>query len=127
MSATLTAPARRTFPSRELPLSAPPRSPEQRLSALQLANDVRSARALLKRELKGRRVNFLDLLIDPPEYILTAKVYDLMLHVPKVGRVKAMKLFRQAGISPSKTFGGISHRQRDVLRADFEIQRWARS
>ena len=74
------------------PISAPERSLHQRMEALQRANDVRSARAKLKRDLKAGRQPIHELLLDPPEYLETAKVFDLLLAVPKYGRVKVNKI-----------------------------------
>ena len=55
------------------------------------------------------------LLREPPEYVETAKVFDMLLAVPKYGRVKANKILQQCRISPSKTIGGLSERQRTEL------------
>jgi hypothetical protein len=95
--------------------AAPERSLTQRLDALQRANEVRTRRAELKRDLKGGRCSIHTLLLDPPEYIETAKVFDMLLAVPKYGRVKVNKVLTQCRISPSKTIGGLSERQRDEL------------
>ena len=46
---------------------------------------------------------------------MTAKVFDMILAVPKYGRVKANKILGQCRISPSKTIGGLSQRQRAEL------------
>jgi hypothetical protein len=94
---------------------APERSLMQRMDALQRANEIRTRRAQLKRDLKGGRVSVQTLLLDPPEYVLTAKVFDMLLAVPKYGRVKANKVLQQCRISPSKTIGGLSQRQRTEL------------
>jgi hypothetical protein len=98
----------------------PERSLSQRLQALARANEVRTARAQLKRDLKGGRRTFDELLIDTPEYLQTAKVFDMLLAVPKFGRVKVNKILIACRISPSKTIGGLSERQRlelvDLLR-----------
>jgi hypothetical protein len=91
---------------------APPRSLVQRMEALQRANDIRSRRAQLKRDLKARRKTLAPLLLDPPAYIETAKVFDVMVAVPKYGRVKVNKILSTCRISPSKTIGGLSQRQR---------------
>jgi len=40
------------------------------------------------------------------------KVFDLILACPKYGRVKVNKILVQCRISPSKTVGGLSQRQR---------------
>ena len=39
----------------------------------------------------------------------------MILAVPKYGRVKANKILNQCRISPSKTIGGLSERQRTEL------------
>jgi len=96
-------------------IAAPERSLVQRMEALQRANDIRSRRAQLKRDLKAGRQPIHELLLDPPEYLETAKVFDLMLAVPKYGRVKVNKILSMCRISPSKTIGGLSQRQRTEL------------
>src|SRR5213080_4008709 len=96
-------------------LAAPERSLHQRMEALQRANEIRSRRAQLKRDLKAGRQPIHELLLQPPDYLETAKVFDLMLAVPKYGRVKVNKILAQCRISPSKTVGGLSERQRNEL------------
>jgi hypothetical protein len=95
--------------------AAPERSLDQRMDALQKANVIRSRRAQLKRDLKAGRVSIHTLLLDPPEFVETAKVFDMLLAVPKYGRVKANKILQTCRISPSKTIGGLSDRQRAEL------------
>jgi hypothetical protein len=94
---------------------APERSLTQRMEALKRANEIRSRRAGLKRDLKAGRVKVHGLLLDPPDYLQTAKVFDLLLAVPKYGRVKVNRLLNHCRISPSKTLGGLSQRQRNEL------------
>jgi hypothetical protein len=95
--------------------AAPERSLTQRLDALDRANAVRTERAKLKRELKAGRATIDRLLNDPPPFVETAKVFDMLLAVPKYGRVKVNKILTQCRISPSKTIGGLSQRQREEL------------
>ena len=95
--------------------AAPERSLLQRMDALQRANEIRTRRAQLKKDLKAGRVSIQALLLDPPDYVLTAKVFDMLLAVPKYGRVKVNKVLVQCRISPSKTIGGLSQRQRTEL------------
>lgn len=85
------------------------------MEALKRANHIRTKRAQLKKDLKDGKVRVHTLLIDPPEYVLTAKVFDLLLAVPKLGRVKVNRMLTQCRISPSKTIGGLSERQRGEL------------
>ena len=94
---------------------APERSHIQRMDALQRANEIRTQRAQLKRDLRAGKLSIDQLLLDPPEYLETAKVFDMLLAVPKYGRVKANKILQQCRISPSKTVGGLSERQRTEI------------
>ena len=82
---------------------------------LQRANDIRVKRAQLKRDLKSGVADIEEILEDPPEYVATAKVFDILMAVPKFGRVKATRFLTQARISQSKTVGGLSDRQRAEL------------
>lgn len=93
----------------------PERSLDQRMDALKRANGIRTARAQLKRDLKAGRTSIHALLDSPPEYVLTAKVFDMLLAVPKYGRVKTNRVLNQCRISPAKTIGGLSERQRKEL------------
>ncbi len=97
------------------PAQTPSRSLDQRMEALRRANVIRVRRAQLKRDLKAGAVLIADVLQDPPDYVLTAKVYDMLMAVPKLGRVKAMRFLNQCRISQSKTVGGLSERQRAEL------------
>jgi hypothetical protein len=97
------------------PRTVPARSLQQRLCALEKANDTRTRRARLKRDLKAGREQITTILLHPPAYVETAKAFDLLLAVPKVGRVKANKWLSRSRISPSKTVGGLSDRQRREL------------
>jgi hypothetical protein len=97
------------------PSMAPERSLNQRMDALARANQIRVKRAELKRDLKAGRRSIHSLLLDPPEYVETAKVFDMLLAVPKYGRVKVNKILTHCRIAPSKTIGGLSERQRSEL------------
>src|SRR3954452_15668742 len=107
--------AHMTASSLKASLAAPERSLDQRMEALKRANDIRTARATLKKDLKANRASIQTVLLDPPEYVLTAKVFDMLLAVPKYGRVKTNRILNQCRISPSKTIGGLSERQRAEL------------
>jgi hypothetical protein len=111
LAAQMPAPSVKTSPS----LAAPERSLDQRMEALKRANDIRTARAKLKKDLKASRASIHAILLDPPEFVLTAKVFDMLLAVPKYGRVKTNRILNQCRISPSKTIGGLSERQRTEL------------
>ena len=94
---------------------APARSLDQRMDALKRANDVRVRRAQLKKDLKDGKVRIEQILGKPPEFVETAKVIDILMAVPKFGRVKAARFLNTCRISQSKTVGGLSDRQRTEL------------
>jgi len=88
---------------------APIRSLDQRMEALKRANDIRVRRARLKKDLKDGHVQIEQILSNPPEYVSTAKVFDMLMAVPKFGRVKAARFLNQA------TFGATRIRVRSML------------
>jgi hypothetical protein len=99
---------------------APDRSLEQRIAALGRANDIRTDRATLKRDIKAGRVGLAKLcalISDPPAELLTMKLFALLMAVPKVGEVRVNRVLFRHAISPSKTIGGLSERQRGQLVA----------
>lgn len=107
-----------------LPGSAPVRSLQQRMDALARANDIRSQRARFKQQMKahGAKVQeepakhaAVKLLTEVPEWADSMKVHDLLMAIPRTGRVKVNKLLQEIAISPSKTVGGMTCRQRDML------------
>ena len=85
---------------------APPRSLDQRMEALKRANDVRVRRAKLKKDLKDGRVQIESILDAPPEYVSTAKVFDMLMAVPKFGRVKAARFLNTAGSASRRPSAG---------------------
>lgn len=95
--------------------SVPERSLAQRRLALDSANHIRSYRAGLKTRVKAGETRAVDVLRDPAPEVETMRVYALVLAVPKVGRVKADRILRRHAVSPSKTVGGLTVRQRDEL------------
>jgi hypothetical protein len=96
-------------------MTTPDRSLQQRLDALEKANTVRTYRAELKKDIAAAREDADAVLVSSDPLLATMKVGDLLLAVPGLGRVKVNYLFRRLGISPSKTVGGLSPRQRGQL------------
>ena len=67
------------------PLVAPERTSTQRMEALRRANVVRSRRAQLKRDLKAGRQTIHVLLLEPPEYLETARSSTCCSPFPSMG------------------------------------------
>jgi hypothetical protein len=93
----------------------PGRSREQRLRALEQANEVRTARAKLKKELASGKIELVQILADPPACVRTARIRDVLVVVPKIGSVRAGRILAQCRIAHSKTLGGLTDRQRGEL------------
>lgn len=94
------------------PTSTPEQLIQQHMAALQLANTVRTKRSTLKRDLKTQRISIRDVLLKPPEYISTMKIFDLLVACPKYGRIRVNTLLKTCLISASKPIGMLSERQR---------------
>src|SRR4029078_8079593 len=105
--------------SAKTPVQAPMRSLDQRMDALRRANEIRVRRAQLKKDLKNGDARIEKILRHPPTEVETAKGFDMLMAVPKVGRVKAARFLNQCRISQSKTVGGLSDRQRTQLMGVF--------
>ena len=84
------------------------------MAALDKADQVRSYRANLKRDLKAGRANIIHILgaREVDSMLKTMKLFDLILAVPTYGRVKVNQVLKDCRISHSKTLGGLSDRQR---------------
>lgn len=93
----------------------PARSLQQRRDALDRANEIRTYRADLKRDLKAGHGTVIDVVRDSPDETETMKIFDLLMSAPKMGRVKVNRILNQCRISPSKTVGGLSDRQREEI------------
>ena len=85
------------------------------MEALRRANEIRFARAELKKDLKAGNVKIEQLLSQPPDYVESARVSDLLMAVPNVGPVKTARLLKKSRIPQSRTVGGLSERQRADL------------
>jgi hypothetical protein len=110
---------------------APDRSLEQCMTALVIATEIRSKRAAFKRELKAGRAKPIPVIVDPPEWLRSAKVVTVLRALPAFGPVKTNTALKTCGISASKTIAGLSERQRAELiaylrwRVPKDKPRWA--
>jgi hypothetical protein len=96
-------------------VGVPGRSREQRLRALERANEVRTARARLKQQLAAGEIELAQIVAEPPACVRTARLRDLLLVVPKIGSVRAGRILAHCGIAHSKTLAGLTNRQRSEL------------
>ena len=99
----------------------PERTVQQRLEALQRANLIRIQRAQLKDGLKKGEMSIQEVLREPPEFLYTAKVFDILMAVPKFGLVRTNKVMEHCRVSPSKTVVGLTPRQRRELLDELKV------
>lgn len=93
---------------------------EQRLEALRRANEVRRSRAWWKRHM--RALGFEDaaaktrrVLLEPPEWMSTMTVFDLLRCLPYVGPSKARSMLAGAQVSRTRRVGELVDRERTAL------------
>ncbi len=99
-------------------------APDQRTLALSKANRVRSQRARLLSEMRSlprpeSAAMLVDVLADPPEFLLSMRVVDLVAGVRRVGPVKARIMLASVGpapVSPVRLVGDLTLRQRRELQ-----------
>jgi transposase len=87
----------------------------QAIENLILANQVRSKRALLKKDIAAGAVDLRRILIDPPSYAENATVRTLLMEIPKVGKIKAARILSRTQLGTSKTVGSLTDRQKCEL------------
>jgi hypothetical protein len=94
----------------------PDRSYEQRMSALARANEIRFARARLKKALKAGDYTPATVLFSLQyDWLHKMRVEQVLLATPTLGRVKVARALNSCRISPSKTIEGMTERQREEL------------
>lgn len=73
---------------------------QQRERALTEANRIRSARRRIKDQLASGEVDLRDLIMDPPDEILTAEIGGVLEWVPGIGRHRATKILSTGNGGP---------------------------
>jgi len=89
----------------------------QRLAALRLANDVRRARAALKRDIATGTVSMAELLDHPRPPADRCSVIELLMCQRGWGRRRAARLLAADTIGEAKLLGDLTERQRQLLTA----------
>lgn len=90
---------------------------EQRMRSLAVANQTRTARAVLKNELATGRARIENVLTDPPACAATAQVSDLLLAIRGVGPKRASRVLARCQIPYAKRAADLTERQRVALIA----------
>ena len=92
----------------------------QRLRALERANEVRLARAELKRRIADGDVSAAEVILASPWQASSWTVGDLLMSQRRWGTTRCRKFLTQNQISEVKQVGNLTERQRRLLAAQLE-------
>lgn len=90
-------------------------APPQHLRALARANEVRLARAALKRSIASRELEVSTVIAEVPWEAETMNLSELLTAQPRWGRTRTRKLLGSLGLSENKQIGTLTERQRSLL------------
>lgn len=95
----------------------------QHLKALERANQVRVARAELKRKVASGDISVPHVLLARPWHAATMSISDLLMSQRSWGRTRSRRLLVSAGIPETKPIGTLTERQRTATAALLELPR----
>lgn len=87
----------------------------QHLRALARANEVRLARAELKRRVLEGELSVAEVVLDAPPEAETMTLADLLLSQRRWGHTRCRKLLQAIPMTESKTIGSMTERQRQAV------------
>lgn len=87
----------------------------QHLRALQRANEVRLARAELKRRIAEGELDIAEVILDSPPEARSMAVADLLMSQHRWGQTRCRRFLAQIPMSEKKTIGSMTERQRRAL------------
>lgn len=90
-------------------------APPQHLRALARANEVRLARAALKRSIASRETGVAEVVREVPWEAETMTLSELLTAQPRWGRTRTRKLLGSLGLSENKRLETLTDRQRTLL------------
>ncbi len=87
----------------------------QHLRALHRANEVRLARAELKRRVATGEITAGDVILEAPWEARSMSVSDLLMSQRRWGHQRCRRVLGQVPVSETKTVGSLTDRQRNAL------------
>jgi hypothetical protein len=97
------------------------KTPEpQRLRALERANQIRLARAALKRSIALGQVSAAEVILECPEAATSWPIGDLLMSQRRWGNTRCRKFLSRNNISETKLAGTLTERQRLILADTLE-------
>src|SRR5947209_11813549 len=87
----------------------------QRLRALERANEIRLARAGLKRRIAEGHISASEVILDPPCAVISWEIGELLISQRRWGGSRCRKFLLRSQISETKAVGALTDRQRRLL------------
>ncbi len=103
-----------------MPQPAMTASGPQHLRALARANEIRLARAELKRRVLDQEVSVAEIVLDPPPAAENMTVADLLMSQKRWGHTRCRKFLAAVPMSEAKTVGAMTERQRRAVAGSLE-------
>ena len=98
------------------------RGSSQCMEALARANQVRLARAALKRDVSAGRRSVTDVILESPWEAESMSLSELLCSQRRWGRARSRKLLASAALSEAKRLGTMTERQRRILVGSLEAK-----
>jgi len=96
--------------------------PQQHMQALQRANEVRLARAELKRRVMEGEMSAAEVILTSPWEAETMAVAELLMSQHRWGHTRARRFLATVPMTETKTIGSMTDRQRASLAELLEAQ-----
>lgn len=90
---------------------------DQHLRALERANEVRLARAELKRQIAAEEISASQVILDCPWEASSMSISDLLMCQRRWGRARCRRLLVSLGVPENKQIETLTQRQRSALAA----------
>ncbi len=113
---------RRLEPTVIEPQTEPQRGTAQCMEALARANEVRLARAALKREISAGQRSVTEVIMDSPWEAESMSLSELLCSQRRWGRARSRKLLSSAALGEGKKVGSLTERQRRILTTALEAK-----
>jgi hypothetical protein len=92
----------------------------QRLRALERANEIRLARAELKRRIADGQVSAAEVILTPPHEASSWAIGDLLMSQRRWGSTRCRKFLVRNQINETKAVGALTERQRRLLAGQLD-------
>ena len=96
-------------------MAVPNLSKDERAKALEKAQEMRTKRMELRKELKAGKVTLAEVLKRDDEIVTRMKVKYLLESLPNVGKITSVSIMEEIGINESRRVQGLGKRQLAML------------